>query len=178
MVHSEYSHTSSILTEMDRSTGYKAYWKKMNHAWLEFNEIKIRQMRVSKTRVKIHAQTLGFSRNAVASISSFTRHSLLSHVLGLSRFIGHRLGRPPTYVNRSIGWYWPWLLATCCIFTLWIVWKRSVIWSTTQSWAFLSPEWEVQVQRWFPSVSIWNFLYRKSRVVAPSGPVYLHRQKR
>jgi hypothetical protein len=30
--------------------------------------------------------------------------------------------------------------------------------STTQSWAFLKPEWVVQVQRWSPIVSSWNFL--------------------
>ncbi len=48
-----------------------------------------------------------------------------------------------------------------CVFTLWVGRKRSVIWlfwSTTQSWTFLVPEWEVQVQRWSPSRSIWNFL--------------------
>jgi hypothetical protein len=51
----------------------------------------------------------------------------------------------------------PRLLATCLVFSLWVVWKRSPIWSTTQSWVFLTPEW-VHVQRWSPNGSIWNFL--------------------
>ena len=43
---------------------------------------------------------------------------------------------------------WPRLLATCCVFTLCVVRKRSVSWSTAQSWAFLVPECVVQSQRW------------------------------
>jgi hypothetical protein len=38
------------------------------------------------------------------------------------------------------------------------VWKRSASWSTAQSWAFLTPEGAVQVQRWSPSASTWNVL--------------------
>jgi hypothetical protein len=53
---------------------------------------------------------------------------------------------------------WPRLLTTCCIFTLCVVRKTSAIWSTVQSWAFLAPEWEVQVQRWSQRESTWNFL--------------------
>ncbi len=43
-------------------------------------------------------------------------------------------------------------------FNLVIVREKSASWSTTQSWVFLTPEWEVQVQRWSPSVSSLNFL--------------------
>ncbi len=53
-------------------------------------------------------------------------------------------------------------LVTCCVFTLCDVWTRSARWSTTQSWAFLVPEWVVQVQRWSLRGSIWNFLQPQS----------------
>ncbi len=54
---------------------------------------------------------------------------------------------------------WPRLLTTCCVFTLCVVRKRSVIWTTDQSRGFLTPEWVVQVQRWSsPKTSSWNFL--------------------
>ncbi len=53
---------------------------------------------------------------------------------------------------------WHRFLTTCCVLTFVVERKRSANWSTTQSWVFLAPEWEVQVQRWSPSASIWNFL--------------------
>ncbi len=49
------------------------------------------------------------------------------------------------------------MLTTCCVFALCVVRKRSASWSTAQSWAFLAPEWTVQVQRWSPSASTLNF---------------------
>ncbi len=52
---------------------------------------------------------------------------------------------------------WPGLVTTCCILTFCVVRKRSANWSTAQSWAFLAPEWAVQVQRWSSSASIPNF---------------------
>jgi hypothetical protein len=58
----------------------------------------------------------------------------------------------PTILTRTSS------LATCCVFTLCVVRKRSASWSTTQSWDFSAPEWAVQVQRWSPWVSSWNFL--------------------
>ncbi len=49
----------------------------------------------------------------------------------------------------------PRFLDTCWVFTLWVVWKRSAIWSTTQSWVFFTPEWALQVQWWWsPSPSL------------------------
>jgi hypothetical protein len=78
---------------------------------------------------------------------------------------------------------WPRLRVTCCVFTLWVVRKRSAIWSTTQSWAFLAPEWEVPVVTCSPlshqGFLWWTFFNHKTRVVCPQGPgtVYLHRHK-
>ena len=51
----------------------------------------------------------------------------------------------------------PRLLTTCCVLTLCVVWKRSAIWSVTQSWwVFLGPKWTVQVLTW-SRVSMTNF---------------------
>ena len=58
--------------------------------------------------------------------------------------------------------HWPRFFDTCCVFTLCVVRKRSVIWSTTQSWTFLAPECVVQVLRWSQSSSNWNFLQTHS----------------
>jgi hypothetical protein len=52
----------------------------------------------------------------------------------------------------------PLFLDTWTVLTLCVVRKRSTSWSTTLSWAFLTPEWVVQVQRWSPRTSKWNFL--------------------
>jgi hypothetical protein len=52
----------------------------------------------------------------------------------------------------------PVLLSTWTVLTLCVVWKRSLSWSTVQSWSFLTPEWVVQVLRWSPRTSSWNFL--------------------
>ncbi len=42
--------------------------------------------------------------------------------------------------------------------------NKSAIWSTTQSWVFLAPECVVQVQRWSPSGSTWNFLQPQTEI--------------
>ncbi len=50
------------------------------------------------------------------------------------------------YRNNSMSpHHWPRILITCCVFTVCVVWKRSVIGSTTQSWGLLTLEWTVQV---------------------------------
>jgi hypothetical protein len=58
--------------------------------------------------------------------------------------------------NHLVKW-WPRFLTTCCVLTLCVVRKSSASWSTSQSWVFLTSEWAVQVQRWSPSASTWNF---------------------
>ena len=43
------------------------------------------------------------------------------------------------------------------MFWLCVLCGKGQSWSTTQSCVFLTPEWVVQVQRWSPRVSNWNF---------------------
>ncbi len=50
------------------------------------------------------------------------------------------------------------LLSTCWVFTLCVAWNKSASCSTSQSWAFLAPEWAVQVLTWSPRTSQSNFL--------------------
>ena len=54
--------------------------------------------------------------------------------------------------------HWPRLLTTCWVFTLCVVRNKSESCSTVQSWAFLAPEWVVQVLTWSPRTSRANCL--------------------
>ena len=54
--------------------------------------------------------------------------------------------------------HWPRFLPTWWVFTLYVVWNKSTRCSTAQSWAFLTPEWTVQVIAWSPRTSQKIFL--------------------
>ena len=60
--------------------------------------------------------------------------------------------------------HWPRLLATCWVSTPCVVRNKSTSCSTAQSWAFLVPEWTVQVLTWSSRTSrkanlFWFFVY-------------------
>ena len=64
---------------------------------------------------------------------------------------------------------WPRLLTTCWVFTLCVVRNKSASCSTDQSWAFLGPEWAVQVLTWSPEDRQQTFFNHKSREVGHQG---------
>ena len=63
---------------------------------------------------------------------------------------GHRPAPSVRYLPSSMSLHhWVRFQTTCRVFTLWVVWNRSVISSTSQSWSF-SPEWVIHVLTWSP----------------------------
>jgi hypothetical protein len=69
---------------------------------------------------------------------------------------------PSTFVRYDSIWISPQcrplFLVTCCVLVRCVLRKRSASCWTAHSWAFLAPEWTVQVQTWSPITSSWNFL--------------------
>ncbi len=72
---------------------------------------------------------------------------------------GHRPVPSTRYLPRSMTLHhWVRFQTTCRVFTLWVVWNRSVFSSTSQSWSLLAPAWVIHVSTWSSRASRANLL--------------------
>jgi hypothetical protein len=94
---------------------------------------------VTRTGQDIPEQSL---RDVFNDVSKYIRNIFISFNAVLPKL--------PDNHDRRVG---SWLHQLVCV-----VRKRSASYSITQLWVFLAPEWVVQVQRWSPIASSWNFL--------------------